>query len=134
MSPRILVIDDEPVVRSALERTLRHFGFDVITAADGDSAYALLTDTGFDAVLLDVLMPQISGDTLYLAFVRRWPELRERIVLMSGDPQGVSVNWPDELKRRPILAKPFNIQDVRRVIADVLASHQDPPLRRNSQG
>lgn len=59
--PRVLVVDDEPGVRRALERGLRAEGMEVHTAADGPTALrAALTGT-FDAVLLDIMLPGLSG-------------------------------------------------------------------------
>jgi two-component system response regulator MprA len=58
---RILVVDDEPAVRSALERALRLDGYDVALAADGHEALDALSGLAPDAVVLDVLMPELSG-------------------------------------------------------------------------
>lgn len=59
--PRVLVVDDEPGVRRALDRGLRAEGMEVVTAVDGPTALrAALTGT-FDAVLLDVMLPGLSG-------------------------------------------------------------------------
>ncbi len=58
---RILVVDDEPAVRTALERALRLDGYDVELAADGNEALAALSTAGRDAVVLDVLMPGLGG-------------------------------------------------------------------------
>ena len=58
---RILVVDDEPAVRTALERALRLDGYDVELAAGGDEALAALATAGRDAVVLDVLMPGLGG-------------------------------------------------------------------------
>ena len=120
MNHRVLVIDDEPSVRSALERTLRHLGYDVLSAGGPDSAYEILAHDRFDAILLDIRMPFVSGDTLFLAIIRRWPELRDRIVLMSGDPENASVGWSQELKQRPFLSKPFTFDSLTRAIVSVL--------------
>ena len=57
---RILVVDDEPAVRTALERALRLEGYDVELAADGAEALQRLPHTP-DAVVLDVLMPKVDG-------------------------------------------------------------------------
>ena len=54
---RILVVDDEPAVREALERILRLEGFDVEMACDGREAVRSQATAPADAVLLDVLMP-----------------------------------------------------------------------------
>ncbi len=59
--PRVLVVDDEPGVRRALDRGLRAEGMEVVTAADGPTGLrAALTGT-FDVVLLDIMLPGLSG-------------------------------------------------------------------------
>ena len=76
MTARILVIDDEPSIRSALDRVLRREGYEVLTASGVDTAHAILSETVVDAILLDLRMPKMSGESLYLSMVRRWPSLR----------------------------------------------------------
>ena len=58
---RILVVDDEPAVREALERILRLEGFEVALASDGREAVRNQAAAPADAVLLDVLMPGLDG-------------------------------------------------------------------------
>jgi two-component system response regulator MprA len=58
---RILVVDDEPAVREALERALRLEGYEVDLAPDGGEALALIARRPPDAVVLDVMMPHIDG-------------------------------------------------------------------------
>jgi two-component system, OmpR family, response regulator MprA len=58
---RILVVDDELPVRTALERALRLEGYDVELAADGVEALERLPETEPDALVLDVLMPRMDG-------------------------------------------------------------------------
>ncbi|MEO8200697.1 MAG: response regulator [Gemmatimonadota bacterium] len=133
MSYRVLIIDDEPAVRSALERTLRYFGYSVASAGAADSAYEILGHEKFDAILLDIRMPLMSGDTLYLAIARRWPELRNRIILMSGDPESASAGWSTELKSCPFLAKPFTLEKLTQAIAAVVREQPADIRRSNGQ-
>jgi two-component system, OmpR family, response regulator MprA len=58
---RVLIVDDEPAVRAALDRALRLDGYDVALAADGREALDKLADTRQDAVILDVAMPGVDG-------------------------------------------------------------------------
>ena len=58
---RVMVVDDEPGVRLALERALRVERYDVQVAGDGAQALALLADRSPDAIVLDVAMPEIDG-------------------------------------------------------------------------
>jgi two-component system, OmpR family, response regulator MprA len=58
---RILVVDDEPAVREALERALKLEGYEVALAADGVQALQALDEGPPDAVVLDLLMPRVDG-------------------------------------------------------------------------
>jgi two-component system, OmpR family, response regulator MprA len=58
---RILVVDDEPAVREAIERALRLEGYEVALAADGHEALARIDQRPPDAVVLDLLMPRVDG-------------------------------------------------------------------------
>jgi two-component system, OmpR family, response regulator MprA len=59
--PRVLIVDDEPAVRSALDRALRLERYDIDLAADGHEALDRLAEARLDAVVLDVAMPGIDG-------------------------------------------------------------------------
>lgn len=61
VKPRVLVVDDEPGVRKALQRGLRAEDMDVVTAADGPSGLRLAQTGSFDVVLLDIMLPGLSG-------------------------------------------------------------------------
>src|SRR6478609_11086434 len=58
---RVLIVDDEPAVRAALDRALRLDGYEIELAADGREALDLLAEARLDAVVLDVAMPGIDG-------------------------------------------------------------------------
>ena len=81
---RVLVIDDEPLVRELLARVLRRAGFLVEAAADGTSAIAALDGGFFDAILSDISMPNLDGVS-FLREVRR-RDLDVPVVLITGDP------------------------------------------------
>ena len=120
MKPRVLIVDDEPALRRTLERVLWGMGYDVVTAGDAQLAYEALDGTDVDLVLLDLHLPQMSGDTLYLALVRRWPHLADRFVLMTGDTYAETDHWPRDLRACPLLLKPFTLDMLRAVIVEAL--------------
>jgi DNA-binding NtrC family response regulator len=130
MSYRVLVLEDDAALRRALERALVSFGYEVATSGDPTSAYLIMAETRFDALVLDLRLPHILGDAFYLAVVRQWPYLRGRVVLMSGDPWTGAEDWPQELRDCPMLVKPFTLD----VLAGTVASVIDPAERRRTNG
>ncbi len=134
MTRRILVVDDEPPLRRTLERALRSMAYEVVTVGDPDLAYQLLEGGDFDLVLLDINLGQISGDALFLALVRRSPELANRVLLMSGDPWAVKPDWPAELRRCPVLAKPFTLETLGTAVASSLVAADATKPRRKQNG
>ncbi|MFI7131867.1 response regulator transcription factor [Nonomuraea sp. NPDC050153] len=60
---RLLVVDDEPALREALQSSLEFEGYKVVTANDGQAALDAVVADSFDAVLLDVMMPRLDGLT-----------------------------------------------------------------------
>ena len=126
MTNRILVVDDEPALRRTLERALKAQDYEVVSVADPNSAFQILAESTFDVVLLDLRLPQMQGDTFFLAIVRSWPRLQGRVILMSGDPVP-QPDWPAELVACPILFKPFSLDTLMRTVADVLAANRSDP-------
>lgn len=61
---KILVVDDEPEILDAMEILLQKMGYDVQTTNRGKTALALLETEKFDLVLIDIIMPEMSGTTL----------------------------------------------------------------------
>ena len=121
-SVRIMVVDDEQLVRSTVQNVLAEHGFHVITAASGDEAIALYERARgqIDLVLTDIVMPSMSG-----------PELRHRldsgdtkpppIVYMSGRSDGV------ENRDGRILAKPFTTDQLLEQIKVALGYSSSEP-------
>lgn len=82
--PRILVVDDEDLVRLVIAKRLQRAGFDVVQARDGLDALALLS--GVDLVLTDLNMPRCNGERLCLEIKRRPEGSAIVVVLMTGGP------------------------------------------------
>jgi CheY-like chemotaxis protein len=83
-SPRVLIVDDEPAICSALTQVLRRAGFDPIAAHGPPEAEALLSDS-ISAMLLDLRMAHMRGDVFYYLASARCPQLRRHTLFMTGD-------------------------------------------------
>ena len=82
--PRVLVVDDDAMVRRAIERMLSSAGFEVVAVQDGHEAVAQLGKSTFEAVLTDIMMPGMSGIDLLRA--TREKDLELPVLLMTGAP------------------------------------------------
>jgi len=134
VTARILIVDDEPSLRRTLERALTSHKYEVVAVADPSSAYQMLAESTFDLVLLDLRLPQMAGDTFFLAIVRRWPHMLGRVVLMSGDPWSELSDCPPELVGCPVLPKPFSLETLLNLVGVVLAAAQAKPDLRKGNG
>jgi len=81
---KILVVDDEPMVREVLSQYLSSDGFEVIEAGDGDMAVAAVTEQQPDLVLLDLMLPKRSGLDV-LGFIRGTSSLPVILLTARGD-------------------------------------------------
>jgi len=80
----ILVIDDEASLRQTLARILQHAGWDVTTAANGETGLALVNEHAFDLVFLDIRMPDMSGLEVLKTIHAKLPELP--VILFTAQP------------------------------------------------
>jgi two-component system response regulator MprA len=107
---RILVVDDEPAVREAVDRALRLEGYETELAADGAEALEALADRAPDALVLDLLMPHVDG----LEVCRRLRAAGDRTpVLVLTARDGV----PDRVRgldagADDYLVKPFALEEL----------------------
>ena len=107
---RVLVVDDEPIVREILERYLQREGFDVATASDGRSALHAFDDHRPDLIVLDLMLPGIDGIEVF----RRIRERREAtgVIMLTakGDETDRIVGL--DLGADDYVAKPFSPREI----------------------
>src|SRR6185312_547889 len=108
---RVLVVDDDEAVRSALTHALHRDGYAVSTAADGTTALAALLRLRHDAVVLDVLMPEPGGLDVCRAIRARGDDTPILMLtardLVSDRVAGLDAGADD------YLAKPFALEELR---------------------
>src|SRR5579871_6337350 len=105
----ILVVDDEAEIRSSLEEILREEGYGVATAATAAEARVLVEDAPYDAVLLDIWLPDRDGLDV-LGEIRNLPkESRPEVVIISGHGTIESAVKATKLGAFDFLEKPLSI-------------------------
>jgi CheY-like chemotaxis protein len=114
--PRILVIDDERILRDTIADTLRMDGFDVHTAADGQGGLELIGRNPFDLILSDLRMPEMDGRALYNQVRRDYPQALKRIVFVTAQAHGPEYGPFLRDTGAPVLEKPFTLQQLRHMV------------------
>ena len=117
---RLLLIDDEPLVTSALRRAL---GPDYQTLALSDARQALqllAQDAAFDAILCDLRMPGMDGLAFHAELARRHPALAERVLFLSGASDlGQGGGARARLPEGRFLQKPFDLEHLRAAVREL---------------
>jgi CheY-like chemotaxis protein len=118
---RILIVDDEPSVVRALQRALREH--DLVTAFSGaDAVDVFESGQRFDIVFCDLMMAQLSGMEVFENVKRRFPELKERFVFMTGGAFTQSAkDFLSEIVN-PVMEKPFDIRALRLLVSRSVAA------------
>ena len=118
-SGRILIVEDEDMVRAVAERALVRQGYVVETASDGEQALELFADgKRYDLVVSDVVMPNLDGPSMARQLRENYGEIR--LLFMSGYAEE-QLRETISLDNVSFLAKPFSVQQIAEAVHDALA-------------
>jgi hypothetical protein len=121
----ILIVDDEPLLRSMCETILSHYGYRVLAASDGEDAIYQLSgrpELAIDLAVVDVIMPAMSGPELAIELDRLRPGMT--ILFVTG--------YPDEFaglieRGQTVLRKPFTSDALISTIRELLDAASSRP-------
>ncbi|MBN9689265.1 MAG: response regulator [Verrucomicrobia bacterium] len=122
---RILVVDDDPQVCTLMQIFLRRVGVLVETAPDGEAGWECLQNQTYDLVVLDLVMPRLSG--LDLARRIRSHSLTVPLVVVSGDLHQFDRSHLQSLQILEAFEKGFNFQELSRRLEALLLAQPRPP-------
>lgn len=109
--PRVLIVEDEAPIRRLQEQILKRAGATVFLAESGNEGRRFLRDHEVEVVVSDVKMPDGSGVELYEWIGRERPELRERVLFVTGNLGDPAVIAIAEAEPHRVLAKPFSREE-----------------------
>jgi DNA-binding response OmpR family regulator len=113
---RVLLVDDDPDVAEALAAMLTKEGLRVSRASTGTEGMAMLESSDWDAIFLDVRLPDLSGPEIYRRLETTRPALAERVIFVTGGVWRSESRLRQELPPQPILAKPCTQDDVHAIL------------------
>jgi DNA-binding response OmpR family regulator len=112
MTARILIVDDEPNIVIPLEYLMRREGYDVLTAADGEAALQAVADRPPDLVILDVMLPRMSGFDVCRALRSDPRHGRLRILMLSAKGRESEIEKGLAVGADAYVTKPFSTRDL----------------------
>ena len=117
---RVLLVEDEDMVRAVAERALVRAGFTVVAQPDGEDGLAEIANGGeFDLVVSDVVMPGMDGPAMARAIRKLKPEIP--ILFMSGYAEETLRN-EISIENMHFIAKPFSVEQISRKVGEVLSA------------
>lgn len=118
LQAHILVVEDEPAIRTAMTDFLEFHGFQASQACDGPQAAALVERGRFDLILLDLMLPGVSGEQLCL----RWRQggLQTPIIMVTAKGQEKDKIQGLDLGADDYVTKPFSLEEMLARIRAVL--------------
>ena len=119
---RILIVDDDEVVRRSYLRSLESISRNIEDASDGEEALQTMEQNPFDVVLLDLRMPGQDGLSVLRTIKQKWPE--SEVVIITGYPTVASVKEAVRLGAYDYVAKPVAPQDVINVTDGAMTRKQ----------
>jgi DNA-binding response OmpR family regulator len=114
-----MIVEDDSTERNALGDAIKQHGHHVLLAASGEEACDILRDTRVDVMLMELSMPAMSGQTLFHIIISRWPEMRTRVSVMTGDPEAQKHDPWLKLYGLPVVKKPLQLHEILRLIEEL---------------
>ncbi len=124
-APLIMLADDDAEIRRIVRRSLSSLECTIIEAKDGEQALELILNERPDLVVLDVMMPTLSGWEL-CKYIRTKAELADtRVVMLTAIGKTVNEMTSPLYGADAYLDKPFDIQEIVQVVSDLLATPRE---------
>ena len=117
---KIIIIEDEEVLLDVLKGKLKKEGYEVLTAENGEEGFAKVKSERPDLILLDIIMPKLSG--LELLEHLRQSQITTPVILMTAYGDAKTAARAKELGISAYLTKPFsNIDDILSIVKKCLS-------------
>ncbi len=118
---RVLVVEDEPALATAVKEAFSDAGFVVDRAGDGEEGLARVAQHHYDLIVCDLKMPRVDGIRFYRAMTAATPALARRVIFVTGDVAGTDAERFLEESGCRWLSKPFRLADLLRAAREALA-------------
>ena len=123
MRPKVLIVDDNPMVRSSISRTLRAEELYVLQADSAEAAFEMFRNYEIALAIVDHLMPGLRGTRLLKWLKDRHPET-VRIMLTAWDIESIRQDALDNADVHKFITKPWDPKELREIVRNALRLHE----------
>lgn len=116
---QILIVDDDPMVRQLVRMSLGEM-YSCVEATDAENAYQMLDREKPDLILLDWVLPGLSGPNFFKRLQRDQEYKTIPVIIISARGEELTRKTATELGAAGYLAKPFNVKELRSLVSSVI--------------
>jgi len=127
----LLIVEDEPTLLNLVKKLVEAEGHQADIANDGHQALERVRERTYDLILCDLKMPGLNGRQVYEEIAKKWPEMAERFVFLTGDLVDPHTRAFLERVKRPVIEKPFQPEELVRVLREQF--DRRPPAQASSK-
>lgn len=120
---KVLIVDDEPLIRELVLQIIEEIDFatiETLEAGDGLKGLELIKKEKPDVVLLDIMMPKMSGFEICRILQQNPPEWNMKVVMLTAKGQEVDKQTAKELGVKWYITKPFKIDDIIKLFKELV--------------
>jgi DNA-binding response OmpR family regulator len=133
VSRKIIVIDDSKVIRMKIKDMLAQNDFDILEAKDGQEGYEMILNENLDLIILDFILPKMSGYELYRE-IQKQERLRNiPLIIMSGRKEEVVEKLSEPFEDFTFIQKPFDEKRLAEAISGAIDKNKTQSLNPTLQ-
>jgi two-component system, cell cycle response regulator DivK len=124
----VLIVEDAPQLREVMKIALESQGFEIVTAKDGAAGLSAALSLQPDAILLDIMLPELSGWEVMERLQKHPSAAAIPVIGMSAFAEGWVKEKAERLGFADFLIKPVRLQQIAAALAAAISAEQPPPF------
>ena len=119
--PTVMIVDDEELIRSMIQKSLLRIGYKVLEAENGKKAMKLVTEENIDLIIADLVMPEKGGLELIMELNNNYPDIKKIAISGKLPIENESIHGlTEEFGVEAVFSKPLEIFDLLKVVKSLI--------------
>ena len=119
--PKVMIVDDEEMIRVMIKKSLIRVGYDVIEAENGTEAWDLIQEHHIDLIIVDLVMPKKGGLELLIEMKTLYPDMKKIAISGKLPTENISISGlAERFDVNAVFPKPFEMFDLLKVVKSLV--------------